>query len=400
MEYKIRSSFPVSGEISVPRPARHDALHTGAQHHPLDGICPSLVSCKAEEGAMNNQRIKAWLPAIRTGTGTEIFTRRLAQSLEKYRVDAQITWFSPIWEPLAPMLRVAQAPAGTDIIFTNSWNGFAFRRNGLPLVVTLHHGRFALSGNAHHTLAQTLYRRLLIQPYELRSFSKADAITAVSHHIANSLLPSLHGGQAIHVIHNWIDTEIFKPQNSPNNTFARPFRLLYVGKPSRIKGGDLLAPLMHNLGHAFELHIAGNTSPEFSSTMPNNVRTLGWLDQAALIRAYHDCDALVCPSHSEGFSYAVLEAMACGKPVIASNVAALPELVKAGVNGMLCNDGDVAGFIAATRSLAADRGKCRAFGAASRMLALDFSEADAMRQYLSLITKLCGTRQVARLEKH
>lgn len=59
---------------------------------------------------------------------------------------------------------------------------------------------------------------------------------------------------SVEVIHNWVGTELFRPQ--PQETRSdRPFRLLFVGKPMLLKGGDLLEPLMRNLGSDFELRI-------------------------------------------------------------------------------------------------------------------------------------------------
>lgn len=340
---------------------------------------------------MSTHQFNVWLPAIRTGTGSEVFTQRLAGSLEKYGVRTQITWYGRGWEPLAPLLRHTDVPQGTDIIFANSWNGFAFRRTGIPLVVTLHHGGFALGVKHHRTVIQNMYRRFLIERFELSSFGLADAITAVSQYAANSLRPLLAPEKDIEVIPNWVNTDLFAPANAPVR-HQSPFRLLFVGKLSRIKGADILSPLMRQLGPQFELYVAGKISSELQDKLPANIRLLGWLDQPALIRAYQECDALICPSHSEGFSYATVEAMACGKPVIASNVTALPELIIDGVNGILCRSGCVTEFAEAANFLLRDPEKCLNYGRAAREKAMEFSEANAVRKYLDLITALCGSR--------
>lgn len=344
---------------------------------------------------MKDGKIKVWFPAIRAGTGSDVFTRRLAQALEKRGLATEISWYPLACEPLAPLLRMARPPAGTDIIFANSWNGFAFRRAGVPLVVTLHHGGFHPTAQQHRSAAQSLYRRVLIAPFEKKSFAQADAITAVSRFAADSLQANWPGAIEIQVIYNWVDTTVFRPAEHTPPRDSDTFKLLFVGKLSRLKGADLLAPLMRRLGPRFELRIAGKG--ELCQDLPTNMRMLGWLDQAALVRAYQECDALILPSHSEGFGYAALEAMACGKPVIGSATAALPELISTERNGMLCECGNVAAFAAAVRALASDQGKARDYGMAARSTALEFSEARALDQYISVISQLTsGTSKKSR----
>ena len=137
------------------------------------------------------------------------------------------------------LLKHAPPPVGTDIIFANSWNGFAFKRADLPLVVTVHHAAFDPAVTTYQSLAQRLYHRLLIRPFEMRSFSKADVITAVSHFAANAVSRAT-GRKNIQVIYNWVDTHRFHPLADTLRD-KKPFRLLFVGKLSRIKGADLLA---------------------------------------------------------------------------------------------------------------------------------------------------------------
>jgi glycosyltransferase involved in cell wall biosynthesis len=169
----------------------------------------------------------------------------------------------------------------------------------------------------------------------------------------------------------------------------RPIRLLYVGKLSRPKGADLLAPIMRELGNDFELRIASDSPPLWEADAFPNIRLLGWLREADLIRQYQQCDMLLLPSRSEGFSYAAAEAMACGKPVVASRATALPEIVAHEKSGLLCPVDDIASFSAACRTLAADTGQRIKMGNAARDVVVNqFSEAAAIGRYLDLIRRL------------
>ena len=344
---------------------------------------------------MENGKIKVWLPAIQAGSGADVYTLRLAAALERNGIRAQISWFSLSLELLPVLLQHAQPPAGTDIIIANSWNGFAFRRIGLPLVTIVHHCVFDHELLPYKSTLQSIYHRFIAEPREVRSLHAADAVVAVSHYVANHLRQKL-GMDSVEVIHNWVDTAKFKPKLHEER-ITRPFRLMFVGKFSRLKGGDLLAPLMRKLGADFELYFIGNQQDIQKINLPTNMIPVGRLAEQDMIRAYQNCDVLLLPSRSEGFGYAALEAMACGKPVVASNNSALPEIVVNGATGILCDTGDVGGFANACRLLADDPELCSVMGSAGRQRAVEsFSEAMSVECYIHLIHEFLVPMKVSR----
>jgi glycosyltransferase involved in cell wall biosynthesis len=96
-------------------------------------------------------------------------------------------------------------------------------------------------------------------------------------------------------------------------------------------------------------------------------------------------DVFVLPSQAEGISNTVLEAMACGLPVIATAVGGNIELVKPGETGALVQPGDPGALGDAILDLAADRERRCRMGAAARERALaQFSLAEMVRRYASL----------------
>lgn len=344
---------------------------------------------------MKNGKIKVWLPAIQAGSGTDVYTRRLAAALERNGITAQISWFPLSHELLPFLLRRALPPLGTDIIITNSWNAFAFRHFGLPLVAVVHHCVFDPELQPYKNFSQTFYHRFFAEPREVRSLRVADAVVAVSHCVADHLRQKL-GMNGVEVIHNWVDTELFKPQPLQARG-DRPFRLLFVGKPSRLKGGDLLAPLMHRLGAAFELRFTVQPQDCRNMNLLANMIPVGKLSEQDVIRAYQTCDALLLPSRAEGFGYTALEAMACGKPVIASKNTALPEIVADGVTGILCDTNDMGAFANACRLLADDPELCSVMGNAGRQRAVEsFSEAMSVECYIHLIREFLGPMKASR----
>ncbi|GAO37042.1 glycosyl transferase family 1 [Sulfuricella sp. T08] len=333
---------------------------------------------------MENERIKAWLPAIRAGSGTDVYTRRLAASLERHGIMAQITWFPLSHELLPALLQRTQPPLGTDIIIANSWNGFAFERNNLPLVVIVHHCVFDPGLRPYKSVLQSLYHRFFAEPREVRSMHAADAVVTVSHYVANHLRQKI-SMDGVEVINNWVDTELFKPK--PQETHEnRPFRLLFIGKPTRLKGGDLLAPLMRRLGTDFELRFTAEPQDCRRMNLPANMIPVGKFTEQGMVRAYQECDAVLLPSHAEGFGYAALEGMACGKPVITSNNTALPEIIIDGVTGILCETNDIEAFARAGQLLAQDSTLCSVMGSAGRQRTMEtFSESMLIDRYIRLI---------------
>ncbi len=88
--------------------------------------------------------------------------------------------------------------------------------------------------------------------------------------------------------------------------------------------------------------------------LANHVRLLGYLHDLPLAALYGACTALVWPTFYEGFGLPPLEAMACGAPAIASNVASLPEVV--GTAGVLLAPASTGEWTAAMRRIAEDAG--------------------------------------------
>lgn len=338
---------------------------------------------------MKNGQIRVWLPAIRANSGADVYTKRLAAALERQGMATQITWFPLSHELLPALLRHTQPPAGTDILIVNSWNGFAFRHAGLPLVAVVHHCSFDPELQRYKSTLQSLYHHFLAEPREAKTLRTADAVVAVSHHVANHLCQKL-GTNGVEVIHNWVDTELFKPQPQEAHQ-DRPFRLLFVGKLSRLKGGDLLAPLMRRLGTAFELRFTMDAQDCRNMPLPENMIPIGRLSEQDMVGAYQACDALLLPSRAEGFGYTALEAMACAKPVIASNNTALPEIIVDGLTGILVDPGDLESLIRACRLLADSPGLCTEMGSAGRRRAVEnFSEAASTEQYARLLMEASG----------
>lgn len=94
----------------------------------------------------------------------------------------------------------------------------------------------------------------------------------------------------------------------------------------------------------------------------SNVILLGNLDHKSLLSCLKSCDIYVMPSRSEGTPIALLEAAALGKPIIASCVGGIPELVHAGVHALLVSPGDIDELSAKLLLMSEDRNMSQLLG--------------------------------------
>lgn len=318
-----------------------------------------------------------WFPAVRAGSGTDVFTERLAGELHKRGLRSEITWL-PLRAEYAPWtVPVPEPPAWANVVHVNTWLHSYFLPKSLPTVATIHHSVHHPALRPYKGFTRAAYHSWWIAPNERRVLHRADRVIAVSKFVAETARQTLLD-VPMEVIYNGVDTERFRPP--VQRTAHQPFRLLYAGSWMARKGVDLLAPIMRELRNGFELRYTGGPSAaERRVDMPANMHDIGRLDGPdAVVVAMQDADALLFPSRSEGFGLVAAEAMACGLPVIATRGSSLTEVVEDGTTGMLCPQGDVAAFAAAARALAVDSDLAAAMSRASRDVATRHFGIDPM----------------------
>lgn len=116
-----------------------------------------------------------------------------------------------------------------------------------------------------------------------------------------------------------------------------------------------------------------------------NVRFLGAVDEKALRERYRNCDAFILPSDGEGFGIVYLEAMHFGKPVIAANSRAVPEVVKHDETGLLVNYGNVEQLAETMSTLCLNGNLRERLGRAGRERLLQHFTFDLFKQRLHRI---------------
>ena len=159
------------------------------------------------------------------------------------------------------------------------------------------------------------------------------------------------GARDVHVIPNGVDLPAAVGDE------AAPAEVLFAGRLSPEKGiADLIVAT-----RGMKLVVAGDGP--LRDLVP---RALGFVSHDELERLYERAAVVVVPSYREGLPLCVLEAMAHARPVVATRVGGIPELVEDGVTGFLVEAGDTAGLRAALEKLLAEPVLRRRMGEAAR----------------------------------
>jgi colanic acid/amylovoran biosynthesis glycosyltransferase len=178
-------------------------------------------------------------------------------------------------------------------------------------------------------------------------------------------------------------------------------QILFVGRLVEKKGtAVLLAALRQLAGENYELHIVGDGPLRqklegLGAGLP--VKFLGALRRPELAREYAAASVVVFPSvraasgDQDGLPVALLEAMAAGRPVIASALPGLAEAVEDGVSGRVVPSGDAAALASAIQSVLSDDGEAQRLGRGASERAESYSVRSVGDQYIAILDRLRST---------
>lgn len=215
-----------------------------------------------------------------------------------------------------------------------------------------------------------------------------------------------------YVIYNGADDRLFYPRQKRDGADGRTgVTVLYVGRVIPQKGVHVLLgamSLLQKQGVDVECRIVGASffggskansyMQELDKVAPNNVHFVGYRSGEDLANEFRRADIFCCPSiWQEPFGMVNVEAMACGIPVVASNVGGIPEALESGA-GILVPPDDAEALAEALVRLITNEGLRRRMGEdALKIFRRRFSWSHVRAQYLTVLEEIEGVPSEERL---
>ncbi len=337
----------------------------------------------------------------------------------------------PAWDAFERSLAMAADPSDAGLVHCHTWythlGGLLVQHaNGVPLVITVHSleplrpwKREQLGGG--YDLSSWVERTAL---------ESADAVIAVSQGTRDDVLRHFAvAPERVQIIHNGIDADFFFPDPATDALERRgidpgkPY-VLFVGRITRQKGIVHLVHAIRGLDPGIGVVLAAGQpdTPELAAEVeagvsaarrdrPNVVWIPEMLGREEIRQLYSHAAIFVCPSVYEPFGITNLEAMACERPVVATAVGGIPEVVVDGETGVLVPvafdpaepmtpvdpERLATDLAAAINALMADPDRRATMGAAGRRRAIDrFSWSSIASQTAALYEGLVGSASMPR----
>jgi glycosyltransferase involved in cell wall biosynthesis len=254
----------------------------------------------------------------------------------------------------------------------------------VPIVYHLHFGR--ISEIARHG---TLEWRFLTKAIKL-----ADIVVALDDSSADTIRRYLPGLQ-VETAPNPIDLDSLPV---PETAVEGKNTALFLGWLLPTKGiEELLQAWRACAGEKWELVLAGPCNPAYRDMLmaryqPCNVQFVGEISHEEAMRIMARSDLFILPSHTEAFPFVVLEAMALGKAIVATQVGAIPEMLAGGCGEVVAAK-DADALEVAIARLMNDEALRKQMGARARERAATCYSLTAVMQTITGLWKQAATRQ-------
>jgi glycosyltransferase involved in cell wall biosynthesis len=285
-----------------------------------------------------------------------------------------------MYRKMIPWLHMA-ALKKSHLIKTNQTSGAevalqSARRFGKPLIVRCGYMFSAFMRRRHGADASIAAEA---DRLENTVFAESDRIVVTTKEMQQDILrrfPAL--GEKITVIPNYVDTAGFSPGHRQGGDV--PLRLCYVGRLIQ-KQKNLLALLdaVDGLEIGLDLIGEGPLREKIEARMRRNphIRLIGRVPHDRLAEYLKTADAFIFPSFYEGHPKALIEAMACGLPIIATDVTGINNIIRHNETGWLCapEPGSLRGGI---RDVMTDPDLRKRLGEAARAYAVNHYAIDSV----------------------
>jgi glycosyltransferase involved in cell wall biosynthesis len=293
--------------------------------------------------------------------------------------------------------------AGADLVYVNTAASYAgalaAKRLGIPCIWHLRE-LFSDAGGE------------LVVPRGLRWWVRREFRRLGSKIVVNSeaVAANLLGPEAAaaQVVPNAISDRFFSPAGGvkfrAKHGLAASERLIGIPGTLRLLKGHRFA--LEGLRPVLEQNpdvrvvISGGASDDYGKALVKEFSEDFWRQRIVwagvvedMLRFYSACDMVLVPSSSESFGRTVIEAMACGLPVVATRVGGIPEIIDYQENGLMIEYGDDYGLAQEVSRLLADKELRQRLGKAAREKAASkYSEAVHAQRILEVVNETMAKR--------
>jgi glycogen synthase len=249
-----------------------------------------------------------------------------------------------------------------DIVHLQSGSGgiFFLRKLKTKVIVTTHTNNYLFQYRRFGKISKRF-----LAPLEKYTYQIADRILSVSSYVKKNLISDYHiPPSKIRVVPNGVNFDTFYPISQHSHDKKT---ILYVGRLYKGKGIEFLINAVELLvpDHpSVRLWVAGQGVffKEIKAfiqgrTIRNHIIFLGWKDSKTLNQLYNEATVYVMPSIVEGFGMTLLEAMACGCPVIATDSGGAIDIICHNQNGLLIPYGNAKQLAASISRIMTDQEK-------------------------------------------
>ncbi|MGW4462014.1 glycosyltransferase [Micromonospora sp. NPDC004704] len=343
---------------------------------PYAGHFPTEVELEPAPSGLRPRATAAarmlWSPSSRRG---------LARVIEDFRPD--VLHLHNIYHQLSPSVLAAARSAGVPCLLTMhdyklACPSYQLLDQGRPCQACVTGGPLqaarrrckdgSLSRSALLAVESWLHR-------ELRAYDPVQVFVSPSGFLADVMRRAGVYPDRLRVVNHFVDLTGIAAKGQPGGG------VVFAGRLAPEKGVDVLVEAVAALPDGVPVDIAGDgparTELEALAArmVPGRIRFHGRLDKSRLHDLVRSAAVVAVPSRwHENQPMAVLEAYACGVPVVTTDLGGLPELVEPGVDGMIVAADDVAGLAAALGELVADPVRAFEMGRAGRArVARDFA---------------------------
>lgn len=366
---------------------------------PYAGHFPTEVELEPAPSGLRPRAVAAgrmlWSPSSRRG---------LARVIEDFRPD--VLHLHNIYHQLSPSVLAAARSAGVPCVLTMhdyklACPSYQLLDRGQPCQACVTDGPLraarrrckdgSLSRSALLAVESWLHR-------ELGLYDPVQVFVSPSRFLADVMHRAGVYPDRLRVVNHFVDLRGIAAKEQPGGG------VVFAGRLAPEKGVDVLVEAVAALPDGVPVEIAGDgpARPALEALAqrlaPGRVRFHGRLDKARLHDLVRSAAVVAVPSRwHENQPMAVLEAFACGVPVVATDLGGLPELVEPGVDGRIVPADQPAALADALRELLADPERAHRMGLAGRAkVARDFAPDRHLSRIRELYAEAAGARPARR----